>query len=160
MAGSQRGVNGDWHVLAKPGMPTRGAQWALRCIDITSYVVPLMVRHRGLPEAARVAVFNTGRFSIALRSYAIVQERMLCSYRPTAQFSMKHEPRGPEMWPSGWRLRKGRGWVVEHGYAMGSGRGFLWRNVIMTACLARGPYRKREGVIANNSSFEWIPSFL
>ena len=53
-----------------------------------------------------------------------------------------------------------RGRVVEHGYAMGSGRGFLWRNVIMTACLARGPYRKSEGVIANNSSFEWIPSFL
>ena len=90
----------------------------------------------------------------------LYEERMPCSYRPKAQFPMKHEPRGPEMWPSEWRLRKGRGWVVEHGYAMGSGRGFLWRNVIMTACLARGPYRKSEGVIANNSSFEWIPSFL
>ncbi len=85
---------------------------------------------------------------------------MSCPYRSKAQFPMKHEPCGPKMRPSEWRLRKGRGWVVEHGYAMGSGRGFLWRNVIMTACLVRGPYRKSEGVIANNSSFEWIPSFL
>ena len=35
------------------------------------------------------------------------------SYRPRAQFSVKGEPHGPEMWLGGWRLRKacvGRLW--------------------------------------------------
>lgn len=29
------------------------------------------------------------------------------SYRPRAQFSVKGEPHGPDMWTGGWRFRKG-----------------------------------------------------
>ena len=62
MAGSQRGVNGGWRVLAKPEMPTGGTQRVPRCVDATGFVAPSKARRSGLSGVVRVAAFDAVPF--------------------------------------------------------------------------------------------------